>query len=69
MLGELVVRPNAQRLGMGRAVIGAVEDVFPGIPVHVKALGEAKRLFEACGYRPPPSEMTVMSKNPPLVSA
>ena len=68
MLGELVVRPNAQRLGIGRALIGAVEEAFPGIPVYVKALGEAKRFFEACGYRRPTSEMTVMFKKAPLVS-
>lgn len=70
MLGELVVHPNAQRLGIGRALIGAVEEGFPGIPVYVKALGAAKRFFEACGYRRPTSEMTVMFKKPrPVESA
>jgi GNAT superfamily N-acetyltransferase len=66
MLGELVVHPRAQRLGIGRALIAAVEAAFPGIPVYVKALGEARRFFEACGYRCPRSEMTVMFKKPPL---
>jgi GNAT superfamily N-acetyltransferase len=65
MLGELVVHSNAQRLGVGRALIGALGDGFPGIPVYVKALGEARRFFEAFGYRRPTSEMAVMFKKPP----
>lgn len=66
MLGELVVRPDAQGSGIGRALIGAVEAAFPGTPVYVKALEEATRFFEACGYRRPSREMTVMFKKPPL---
>jgi len=64
MLGELVVRPIVQGCGIGRALLGVVEAEFPGVPVYVKAMGEAKRFFEACGYRRPASEMTVMFKNP-----
>ena len=65
MLGELIVRPNAQRLGIGQSLIQRVEDEFPGVPVYVKALGDARRFFEACGYQCPPVEMTVMFKRPP----
>jgi GNAT superfamily N-acetyltransferase len=64
MLGELIVRPSAQRLGIGRSLIQRVEDEFPGVPIYVKALGDARRFFEACGYRRPPVEMTVMFKRP-----
>ncbi|MDM0021626.1 GNAT family N-acetyltransferase [Variovorax saccharolyticus] len=64
MLGELVVRPTAQGSGIGRALLKAVEAEFPGVPVYVKAMGEAKRFFEACGYRRPTTEMTVMFKKP-----
>lgn len=64
MLGELVVRPTVQGSGIGRALLRVVETHFPGVPVYVKALGEAKKFFEACGYRRPNSEMTVMFKNP-----
>ena len=65
MLGELIVRPGAQRLGIGRNLIRRVEDEFLGVPVYVKALGDARHFFEACGYRCPPVEMTVMFKRPP----
>ncbi len=64
MLGELVVHPAAQRCGVGRALMRAVEAEFPSVPVYVKALGEAKRFFEACGYRQPAVEMTVLFKMP-----
>lgn len=64
MLGELVVRPTVQGAGIGRALMRVVEAEFPGVPVYVKAMGEAKRFFEACGYRRPTNEMTVMFKKP-----
>jgi len=62
MLGELIVPSGSQRLGIGRSLIQRVEDEFPGVPVYVKALGDARRFFEACGYRCPPVEMSVMFK-------
>ena len=68
MLGELVVRPAAQGSGIGRALMQSVEAQFPGIPIYVKALGDARHFFEACGYRRPTREMTVMFKTPPAVS-
>ena len=64
MLSKLIVRPGAQRLGIGRSLVQRVEDEFPGVPIYVKALGDARRFFEACGYRRPPVEMTVMFKRP-----
>jgi len=62
MLGELVVHADAQRRGIGRALLTAVEEEFPGIPVYVKPLGEAKHFFLACGYRVPAIEMQVLFK-------
>ncbi|MFI8619132.1 GNAT family N-acetyltransferase [Acidovorax sp. NPDC077693] len=62
MLGELVVRPSHKGLGIGRALMQRVEQEFPGTPVYIKALGEAKHFFEACGYRKPRGEMTVLFK-------
>lgn len=55
-----VVCPTAQGCGIGRALMRVVEAEFPGVPVYVKAVGDAKKFFEACGYRRPASEMTVM---------
>lgn len=60
MLGELVVYPDAQRLGIGRALLDAVQQEFRGVPVYVKALGDARHFFEACGYRRPSTEMSVL---------
>ncbi|RYZ89806.1 MAG: N-acetyltransferase [Proteobacteria bacterium] len=65
MLGELIVRPGSQRLGIGRSLIRRVEDEFPGVPVYVKALGDARRFFGACDYQCSPVEMTVMFKRSP----
>jgi hypothetical protein len=62
MLGELVVHPDVQGKGIGRALLLAVEQAFPGIPIYVKPLGQAKEFFLACGYRSPASEMTVLFK-------
>ena len=60
MLGELVVHPDAQRQGIGRALLTAVEKEFSGVPVYVKPLGAAKQFFLACGYRVPSTEMQVL---------
>jgi GNAT superfamily N-acetyltransferase len=62
MLGELVVHPEAQRKGIGRALLSAVEEAFPGVPVYVKPLGPAKFFFLACGYQAPAVEMSVLFK-------
>lgn len=62
MLGELAVHPAAQRHGVGKALLTVVETRFPGVPITVKALGGAKKFFEACGYRVPAVEVTPMFK-------
>jgi len=62
MLGELVVHPSAQRQGIGRKLLTTVETRFPSVPITVKALGDAKIFFEACGYRVPSAEVTPMFK-------
>ncbi len=60
MLGELVVHPEAQRKGIGRALLGVVERQFAGVPVYVKPLGVAKEFFLSCGYRVPSVEIQVL---------
>ncbi len=62
MLGELAVHPAVQRQGVGKALLTIVEARFPGVPIIVKALGDAKKFFEACGYRIPNAEVTSMFK-------
>lgn len=62
MLGELAVHPKAQGRGIARALLFAVERAYPGIPIYVKALGEAKEFFLSCGYRAPAADMTVLFK-------
>lgn len=62
MLGELVVHPDAQGHGVGRALLLAVEHAFQGIPIYVKPFVEAKEFFLACGYNSPAREMTVLFK-------
>lgn len=64
LLGELVVHPEAQGRGIGRALMQRVEEAFPSVPIYVKAMGDAKHFFSACGYREPKAEVTVMFKRP-----
>ena len=60
MLGELVVHPESQRKGVGRALLSAVERNYAGVPVYVKPLGLASLFFTACGYREPSVAMQVL---------
>jgi len=69
LLGELVVHPDARSQGIGRAMLAVVEREYAGVPIYVKALGEAKTFFQACGYRVPGREMTVLFKVPPASDA
>lgn len=63
LLGELVVHPNAQGKGIGRALLTAVENEYPNVPVYVKPLGgAAQQFFLACGYRAPRVEIQVLVK-------
>jgi len=64
MLGELVVHPNHRRRGVATTLLRAVEEQYPGVPIYVKALGDAKHFFLACGYQVPRAEMTVLFKRP-----
>ena len=64
MLGELVVHPGHQRQGVAAELLARVEARFPNAPVYIKALGEAKHFFVACGYKVPRSELTAMFKKP-----
>ncbi|CAN5454449.1 hypothetical protein BH11PSE11_BH11PSE11_02970 [soil metagenome] len=62
MLGELVVDPSVQGKGIGRALLGAVEERYRNVPIYVKPLGKAKMFFIACGYGAPSTEVCVLFK-------
>ena len=64
MLGELIVHPEHQRRRVAAELLARVEARFPGVPLYIKALGEAKHFFLACGYEVPRTEMTVLFKKP-----
>lgn len=64
MLGELVVHRSHRRKGVAAALLSRVEQRFPNAPVYIKALGEAKHFFIACGYQAPRGEMTVLFRKP-----
>jgi GNAT superfamily N-acetyltransferase len=64
MLGELIVHNQFQGHGVGRAMLEVVEKQWPGVPIYIKALGEAKHFFKACGYKVPLAEMTILFKRP-----
>jgi GNAT superfamily N-acetyltransferase len=68
ILGELVVHPDAQRASVGKALLSVVETTFPDVPIYVKALGDSKHFYEACGYRLPRKEMTVLFKRPSAIN-
>lgn len=59
LLGSVQTRGDSG-LGIGRALMQRVKQEFPGPQGNVKALDEAKHFFEACGYRRPRVEMTVL---------
>jgi GNAT superfamily N-acetyltransferase len=60
MLGELVVHPQWQRQGIGRALLQAVEKRYPHVPVYAQPIGIASEFFSACGYRCPSSPVQAM---------
>lgn len=62
LIGELVVHPEVGKEGIGRALLTAVEQEFPGVPVYVKPFDTALGFFLACGYRAPAREMRVLFK-------
>ena len=62
LLGELVVHPDSQRKGIGRALLNAVERNYVGVPVYAKPLGSAALFFAACGYREPSVAMRTLFK-------
>jgi predicted N-acetyltransferase YhbS len=64
MLGELIVHPQHQRVGIGKRILELIESLYPQAPVYIKALGESKLFYERIGFKTPSIEMKVMFKKP-----
>lgn len=64
LLGELVVHPDFQRQGIATRMLRCLESHWPGVPVTVNALGDARHFFAANGYQTPRAEMAVLFKKP-----
>lgn len=62
MFGEVVVHPEFQRQGIGRAVFQAVERRFPRTPMYVKTLGESQAFFEALGFKSSTQPLSIWFK-------
>lgn len=61
-IGELVVRPEAQRRGLGSALLQRVEEQYPGIPVYVQSFADVEGFFQRRGYRARKRPQSVMFK-------
>jgi GNAT superfamily N-acetyltransferase len=68
-IGELVVRVDHQRRGIGSALLRAVEERYAGIPVHVKPFDDAVAFFTRNGYRRAGRPMSVLLKRNALATA
>ncbi len=62
VLNELVVDPEHQGRGLGRALLQAVEKAFPGLPIYVMAFESSAAFFARQGYALPHRPMLVMTK-------
>lgn len=63
MFGEVIVHPDFQRQGIGRALFQAVERRFPRAPMYVKALGDSRSFFEAIGFKSSATPQAVLFKH------
>jgi GNAT superfamily N-acetyltransferase len=67
-IGELVVRVDHRRRGIGSALLRAVEERYTGIPVYVKPFSDAEAFFERNGYRRASRPMSVLFKRNALAT-
>lgn len=63
MFGEVVVHPDFQHQGIGRAMFQEVEQRFPRAPMYVKALGHSQHFFEAIGFKSSAIPQVVLFKH------
>ena len=63
-IGELVVRPEAQRLGLGTELLKRVESRFPGIPLYAHPFADTEEFFIFRGYQSPERPIQTLFKIP-----
>ena len=64
MRGELLVHPDWRHQGVATSMLSVLERQYPDAPIYTKALRESRHFYEAVGFRPPATELTVMFKKP-----
>ncbi len=63
-IGELAVRPDFQRVGLGTALLNQVEIRYAGMPIYAHAFLDVQDFFRQRGYRPGERPMTTLFKIP-----
>jgi len=62
-LAEIVVHPNWQRRGVGRAMLSKASEVCAGTAIFLETFRGQEHFFESCGFVARP-QMVVMSRRP-----
>lgn len=62
VVGELVVRPEFQRNGIGSELLRLVVERYSGIPVYAMPFEDVQEFFLTRGFRVPKRAMSVVSK-------
>ena len=68
MIGELLVRPDCQRHGIGAALLKRVELRYPGVSVTLYCDAGQQMFFARQGYTSNENEMFVMTKDKTLLN-
>ncbi len=63
-IGELVVRPEARRLGLGSELLKRVEAHYPRIPIYAQTFLDVQQFFIQRGYKTAQRPMGVVFKIP-----
>lgn len=61
-IGELVVKPEYQKKGLGRELLNAVEQKFEGAPVYIISYETEKEFFLGQGFKQPKTPMFALTK-------
>lgn len=61
-IGELVVKPEYQKKGLGSELMNAVKKRFIGTPIYAISYESEKEFFIRQGFRQPKTPMAVLTK-------